>query len=78
MNNELETYARNWLKENLAGLSEGHHSLFKRMYGFKKDMTADEVIGQDINAVVDSMPSEKLNWAMQQVKNTKANQEVKS
>jgi hypothetical protein len=76
MNHELETYARNWLKENLARLSEGNHSLFKRMYGFKKGMTADEVINQDLNAVVDLMPSEELDWAMQQVKNTKAKQEV--
>ena len=37
--------------------------LFKRMY-------AHGNLDADINSVVDSMPAEKLDWAMQQVYNT--------
>ena len=61
MNNTLQQYARNQLKEGLSKLSESHITLFKRMYG---------KLDQDINDVVDNMPEDKLDWAMQQVERT--------
>lgn len=37
--------------------------LFKRMYSYKN-------LKADINDVVDALPEDKLNWAMQQVQRT--------
>jgi len=60
MNSQLEKFARDTLKEGLAELTEANHLIFKRMYS-PDDLTLD------INEVVDSMPSNRLDWAMQQV-----------
>jgi hypothetical protein len=63
MNNQLVVFARETLKTDLQQCTEGQQSLFRRMYAFGKDeLTLDEV--------VDSMPEEKLDWAMQQVERT--------
>lgn len=63
MNEELATYARNYLKENLVKLPEGYVNVFKRMYSpLNFDLP--------INDVVDNMPDEKLDWGMSQVKNS--------
>ena len=63
MNSELQNYARKFLKENLKKCTEGQQLLFKRMYaGGNLDLS--------IEAVVDCMGSEKLDWAMQQVQST--------
>lgn len=63
MNEELQTFARNQLKEDLALLPEANQRIFKRMY-------SHENLEADINDVVDAMPEEKLDWAMQQVQRT--------
>lgn len=63
MNNILETYARDWLKINLAILPKSSHEMFKRMY-------ADGNMELDINIVVDKMPQKRLDWAMVQVQNS--------
>ena len=63
MNTELQTFARNNLKKGLAKCTADEQHLFKRMYAFKN-------IDKDINFVVDNMPEEKLDWAMQQVQKT--------
>ena len=60
MNDSLQQFARQQLKDGLAMLPESHHLMFKRMYSHKN-------LEKDINAVVDDMPEEKLDWAMQQV-----------
>ena len=63
MNEELSTFARNYLKENLVKLNEGQLNVFKQMYSpVNPDRTIDQV--------VDAMPEEKLDWAMSQVQNT--------
>ena len=65
MNKTLQDFARVQLKEMLAQCTEAQQMLFKRMYSHK-DLTLD------INTVVDNMPEEKLDWAMQQCKRTVA------
>lgn len=60
MNKKLQNYAREELKTGLLLLPESNQLIFKRMYS-SKDLDAD------ICTVVDNMPEDKLNWAMQQV-----------
>ena len=63
MNEALEKYARDTLKEGLSKCTEEELILFKRMY-------APLVSGANINDVVDKMEVDKLDWAMQQVQRT--------
>lgn len=63
MNNQLQEIARQTLKDGLAQLPESSCMFFKRMYSHKN-------LDLDINAVVDKMPEDKLDWAMQQVQKT--------
>jgi len=60
MNNQLQEFARQNLKDGLTKLPEGHQELFKRMYSHGN-------LEASINDVVDGMPEDKLDWAMQQV-----------
>ena len=62
MNKELSKYAREEIKKGLVLLPDTWQTLFKRMYGQGK--------GQDINEVIDTMPEDKLDWAMTQIKNS--------
>ena len=68
MNKQLQDFARAELKTGLAELPEENHRTFKRMYARDngKRSVADAVAMQ-INDVVDLMPPEQLDWAMQQV-----------
>lgn len=63
MNNKLSKFARETIKLGLSRLEPKHHLLFKRMYSHNDTE-------KDINEVVDDMPEEKLDWAMQQVDRT--------
>ncbi len=63
MNKELQDYARQKIKDGLSQLTEGNQEKFKRMYSHGD-------LDRDICDVVDSMPEEKLDWAMTQVSNT--------
>ena len=63
MNEQLQSFARDELKKGLSQLPEAHSHIFKCMY-------SHENLDADINDVVDSMPEEKLDWAMQQVQNS--------
>jgi len=65
MNEQLQNYAREQLKQGLSQCTEGQQRLFKQMYAFK-------TMDLPINDCVDSMPIEKLDWAMQQVEATLA------
>jgi len=67
MNTKLQDFARNELKSNLALCTEAEQHFFKRMY-------AHGNLGS-INDVVDNMPDEKLDRAMQQVERTMAKHE---
>lgn len=63
MNGVLADYARTALKSMLAECSEPQQLLFKRMYSHKD-------LSLDIAAVVDNMPDDKLDRAMQQCQRT--------
>lgn len=63
MNQQLQQFARQTLKDGLAKLSEDSQLVFKRMYSHRD-------LAKPINDVVDDMPPEKLDWAMQQVENS--------
>jgi len=74
MNEQLQQFARQTLKEGLAQCTEAEQLFFKRMYvpwaleiiNQNRKMT-DEELNTPINEVVDKMPDDKLDWAMQQV-----------
>jgi len=63
MNEELATFARKYLKENLPKCTEGERHVFKQMY-------YPQHPDRSIDEAVDKMPDEKLDWAMSQLKNT--------
>jgi len=63
MNNQLQEYARTKIKQGLAQLPEGWQLKFKRMYSYNN-------LDLPIDKVVDALPAEKLDWAMQQVQNS--------
>ena len=63
MNDQIQQFARQTLKDGLAQCTEGQRNKFKQMYSFK-----DRSLPVDV--VVDRMPAEKLDWAMQQVQST--------
>jgi hypothetical protein len=60
VNEQLQAFARAQLKDGLAQCPPDWQLIFRRMYSHK-DLDAP------IDQVVDSMPAEKLDWAMQQV-----------
>jgi hypothetical protein len=61
MNKELQEFARKEIKDGLARLPAAWQRKFKQMY-------SHENLEADINDVVDRMPEERLDWAMEQVK----------
>ncbi|MCK4525926.1 hypothetical protein KAW18_01040 [candidate division WOR-3 bacterium] len=63
MNDQLETYARNTLKEGLAQCSDSEQLVFKRMYSYDN-------LDMPLSKIVDGMDPDRLDWAMDQVKRT--------
>lgn len=63
MNDQLQTYAKDTLKEGLAQCTEGEQLLFKRMY-------AHANLELSIDEVVDQVEDDRLDWAMEQVQRT--------
>ncbi len=63
MNTQLQSIARQTIKDGLAQLPEGWQMRFKQMY-------AHGHLAMPINEVVDTMEDDKLDWAMQQVQNS--------
>lgn len=63
MNDQLQQFARQTLKDGLAQLSDGQVDVFRRMYSHKHPK-------RTISEIVNSMPAEKLDWAMEQVRRT--------
>lgn len=78
MNDALEAFARQTLKDGLARCTEGQQAVFKLMYSEPTDPRhrTPEVVARikaaDIEDVVDGMFDEKLDWAMEQVEATLA------
>ena len=63
MNSQLASYARKKIKEGLSELTVKHQMFFKRLYSHKnRDLSID--------TIVDKMPEEKLNQALNQVQNS--------
>ena len=83
MNKEIQDFSRQFIKDNLRLLPESTQINFKRMYShyyvfdlegnshYKNKSEAD--LEKNINDVVDDIPSDKLDWAMTQVKNSVLN-----
>lgn len=63
MNDQLAQFARKELKIGLARLSEVSRGRFRQMY-------SPGDLNLPIGEVVDRMPDDRLDWAMQQVKRT--------
>ena len=63
MNDQLQEFARNELKDGLKQCTEGQQLLFKRMYSHNN-------LSANIDELVDIIPEEKLDWAMEQVRRT--------
>jgi hypothetical protein len=76
MNDTLKQFARQQIKDGLNKLPIDHHRIFKLMYGRggytpgTTTRTAEEAEVLPIHQVVDEIPAEKLDWAMQQVDNS--------
>ena len=76
MNDQIQQFARQTLKDGLAQCTEGQQVMFKLMYSEPTDprhRTPEAVArikAADVEGVVDDMPPEKLDWAMQQVQGT--------
>ncbi len=70
MNEDLQIFARDQLKNGLAQCTDGEKTLFKRMYSFPNGVNKPADLEKDIDSVVDDMDAEKLDWAMQQVSRT--------
>lgn len=60
MNKQLQTFAKQSLKAGLIQLPKNWQMLFKRMYSHKN-------LKANISDVIDAIPEDKLDWAMQQV-----------
>ena len=68
MNKQLQDFARAELKTGLAELPEENHRTFKFMYARDNGKrSVVDAVAMQINDVVDLMPPEQLDWAMQQV-----------
>jgi len=86
VNKQISDFARNTLKEKLPKLPQGWQDKFKLMYGRGNHenltsknssmRTPEEAKALTIDEVVNEMPDDKLDWAMQQVENSLKKLEV--
>jgi hypothetical protein len=63
MNETMQAFARQTLKDGLAKLNPKNHRMFNQMYN-------PENLDADVNDTVDDIDASKLDWAMQQVERT--------
>ena len=71
MNDQLQNFARQTLKDGLEKLPLDWQGTFKLMYARNNGKRSVEAaMAMNINAVVDEIPATKLDWAMQQVENS--------
>lgn len=71
MNDALQQYARQTLKDGLDKLPVEWHRTFKLMYAMDNGRrTVEQAVVMEINEVVDKMDADKLDWAMTQVENS--------
>lgn len=73
MNDALKAFAKQTLKDGLARCTEEQQMVFKLMYAEPTDSwkrtpeATARIKAADVEDVVDRMPDEKLDWAMEQV-----------
>ena len=71
MNQQLQDYARDYLKGSVSIMPEYNQRVFKLMYGRNDGKrSVDDAVAMDVSAVVDEIPADRLDWAMQQVQRT--------
>lgn len=74
MNEQLKAFARQTLKNDLSKLPLEWQKKFKLMYAIPgvpwDKRKVDDILALTIEEVVDAMPEDKLDWAMQQVANS--------
>lgn len=63
MNDKLRNFAKQELKDGISKCSNAQKFLFMQMYSHKNTNLT-------IDVVVDNMPDDKLDWAMEQVRRT--------
>ena len=61
MNQELQRFARNYIKRGLEQCTEGQQRCFKLMYAYGK-------MGASIEVIVDTIPENDLGKALEQVR----------
>ncbi len=72
MNNQLQAFARQTLKNGLDRLPAGWQRKFALMYGRQGGRrTVVDCEAMPISDVVDEIPEDKLDWAMEQVENSR-------
>jgi hypothetical protein len=68
MNVLLNEIARQFIRDGLAVLPDGHKRTFRLMYGRKNGKrSVQDAENMPIDDVIAEIPTEKLDWAMQQV-----------
>ena len=71
MNDQLQMFARQYLKDGLKKLPGRPQEIFKLMYARDNGKrSVESALAMDIGAVVDAMPQECLDHAMKQVERT--------
>lgn len=71
MNQQLQDFARQYLKDGLAKLNGRPHEIFKLMYARNNGRrSVEDALAMPINDVVDAMPQDTLDHAMKQVQRT--------
>lgn len=71
MNQQLQDFARQFLKDGLSKLNGRPHELFKLMYARDNGKrSVKDALAMQINDVVDAMPPDALDHAMKQVQRT--------
>lgn len=63
MNDKLQQFARQSLNDDLAKCTEAEQLVFRRIY-------CPSDLAKPLSEVVESIPAEKLSWAMEQVDRT--------
>jgi hypothetical protein len=68
MNDALDHFARATLLTDLETLPESNQRFFRAMYARDEGRRSfDDAMNMDLAAVIAEIPSDKLDWAMQQV-----------
>ena len=68
MNEQLQSFARQTLKDGLGQLPDKQQEIFKLMYARDNGKrSVEDSLAMQIDDVIDCVPAEKLDWAMQQV-----------